>query len=202
MKRFGMKSFMCSILVVISYLSCTLLSYFHYPLPYSPGENWLSDLGNRALNPTGAIFYNTGIVLTAFWLLLFFLSLSVLKAEEKKIQNLMVLLMQSIGILGCGSMALSAFFTIANPGLHSLLSGVLYIGIGTAFVFSAAALRYDPRFPKWLLVLGILTALFDLLTSVFFNTVPVFEWVTVSLFLTYVLLLGASMICLENKPVM
>jgi len=91
--------------------------------------------------------------------------------------------------------------TIADPGPHSLLSAGLYICLGTAFAFSVAALRYDPKVPRWLLVLGAVAALFDLLASLFFNNVPVFEWVTVALFLAYVLSVGVSLRSPTNKPV-
>jgi hypothetical membrane protein len=201
MKRYGLSLFISSILVLLSYSSCSLLSFFNYPLPYSPIKNWLSDLGNNALNPNGAIFYNIGIFITAVWLLLFFLGFSTLKTGKNRIQNLMSILTQIFGVFGCLSMALSAFVTIANPGPHSFLSTGLYISLGTAFAFSVAALRYDAKRPRWLLILGILTALFDMLTSLFFSSVPVFEWITVSLFLTYVVLLGVLIKSPGNQSV-
>jgi len=193
--------FPSSILTLLSYILCAILAFFHYPLPYSPWKNWLSDLGNKTLNPSGAIFYNSGILLTASCLLLFFLGLSALKTGRNRIQDLMINLTQIFGFFGCVSMASSSFFTIADPGPHSLLSAGLYICLGTAFAFSVAALRYDPKVPRWLLVLGAVAALFDLLASLFFNNVPVFEWVTVALFLAYVLSVGVSLRSPTNKPV-
>lgn len=175
--------------MVLSYTIGAILAFLNYPLHYSPIKNWLSDLGNKELNPTGAIFYNAGILITSVWLILFFLSLSVLKTGKNRIRNLMILLTQFFGVIGSVAMTFSAFYTIDNPGVHSVLSAGLYIGLGTAFAFSAAALRYDPACPKWLLALGGLTALFDMLTSLFFSTKPVFEWITVSLFLGYTVLL-------------
>jgi hypothetical membrane protein len=201
MKPYRINIFLCSLLVLLGYSIGSLLALLNFRLPYSPGENWLSDLGNSTLNPSGAIFYNAGLVITAFWLLLFFLGLFAQKVEKHKIQNLMLFLTLIFGVSGCVSMALSAFFTIDNPASHSVVSAVLYISLGTAFAFSAAALRYDPKVSKSLFVLGLLAAVVDLLTSLFFNTIPVFEWVTVFLFLAYVLLVGTSLNGPRYKPV-
>jgi hypothetical membrane protein len=192
MKQFRLSLSLSSILVLLSYLICTLLAYFNYRLPYSPMKNWLSDLGNKVLNPNGAIFYNTGIVLTALCLLLFFLGFSALKSNKNRIQNLMIVLTQSCGVLGCVSMALSAFFSIDTPAAHSLFSAIMRISIGTAFAFSAAALRYNPKVPRWLLILGVLTALNDMLASVLFSATYFFEWITIFLFLAYVVSIGGS----------
>jgi len=193
MKPFRINLFLSSYLVLLSYSICTLLAYLHYRLAYSPINNWLSDLGNKISNPTGAIYYNAGILISAIWLMMFFIGFSIVKSRKNRIQKLMVFLTQFFGLIGCASMALSAFFTIDNPRPHSFLSAVLYISLGTAFAFSVAALRYNPKWPRWLLLLGVLAALFDLLASIFFNNVPVFEWITVSLFLAYVVLTGVSL---------
>lgn len=140
--------------------------------------------------------------MTAFCLLLFFLGLSALKTGRNRIQVVMINLTQIFGFFGCLSMASSSFFTIADPGPHSLLSAGLYICLGTAFAFSVAALRYDPQVPRPLLILGAMAALFDLLASVFFSNVPVFEWVTVALFLAYVLSVGVVLKSPAKKPVL
>lgn len=57
MKRYRM-IFFSSILALAGYITCAILAFIHYPLPYSPWKNWLSDLGNKTLNPSGANFYN------------------------------------------------------------------------------------------------------------------------------------------------
>lgn len=57
------------------YLICTTVAYFNFPLAYSPFANWLSDLGNPIINPTGAFSYNLGCVLTGLCLMFFSLVL-------------------------------------------------------------------------------------------------------------------------------
>jgi hypothetical membrane protein len=162
-------------------------------MPYSPMKNWLSDLGSVEFNPDGAIFYNIGIISTALFLIVFFVGLSVWKIEDNKAQIIMLRLTQAFGILGSFCMLMSAIYPINIYAIHSFWSTSLYVLLSTAFIFSAAALRYHQWVPRWLLILGISTAMMVILTS-FFPTVYVLEWITVLFFLGYVTLLGIETI--------
>ena len=108
MKRHYSLSFVTSMFAIVCYLAFALLAFSLYPLPYSPMSNWLSDLGNANLNPSGALFYNIGIVATGVVLLPFFLGLSQWKMGNDRIQNLMLFLTQGLGILGALAMIMSA----------------------------------------------------------------------------------------------
>jgi hypothetical membrane protein len=191
MKKYKYISFIGGILAVLDYLVFAFLAFRHYPLPYSPTTNWLSDLGNPNLNPQGAIFYNIGIISTALFLIVFFLGLSVWKLEDNKVQIIMLRLTQVFGILGAFCMMMSGIYPINLYKIHSFWSSSLYILMSTGFVFSAAALRYHIGVPRWLLILGISTAVMVILTS-FFPTFFVLEWITVLLFLLYVILVGVE----------
>jgi hypothetical membrane protein len=182
-------SFITGILIPVVYLVFTFLAYLAYPLPYSPLANWLSDLGSPVLNPQGAIFYNTGIILTAILLVVYFLGLSIWRMADLRIQVIMLRLAQIFGISGSICMALSALFPISQFALHSFWSTSLYILLSTAFIFTAAMLRYHPRIPRWLLVLGVSSAVLVILTAVM-PTVYLLEWITIFVFLVYVCLLG------------
>jgi len=50
--------------VIVLYCVLTSSSWALLPTTYNPITNWLSDLGNSSYNPTGAIFYNLGCILT------------------------------------------------------------------------------------------------------------------------------------------
>jgi len=185
-------SFVMALAIVLCYGIAALLAALRYPLSYSPLTNWLSDLGNPVVSDEGALFYNTGIFFTGVLLLPFFLGLSVLRLPQHRPQNLMVKLTQAFGVLGAFSMIMSGLYPINFAAPHSFWSAGLYISLGTAFAFSVAALRYYPACPRWVLGLGLLTALVDMLVSIFFNKVPVLEWATVALFLLYLVILGVE----------
>jgi hypothetical membrane protein len=191
MKKHLSLSFASSLFAVVCYLACALLAYARYPLPYSPLENWLSDLGNPNLNPAGALFYNSGIVATAAALPLFFLGLARWKMPNNRTQHLMLFLTQGFGILGALAMLLSGLYPITFLAIHGLFSMCLFILLGTAFAFSVAALRYHATCPRWLLLAGAFTALVDILYGVL-HAVYVLEWVTVALLLCYLVLLGVQ----------
>jgi hypothetical protein len=184
-------SFVSSTLVVISYSLFTFFSLMIFPASYSPMSNWLSDLGNYQLNPRGAILYNVGIVVAGISLLPFFLGLSSWAMAGNKKQNAMLFLTQFFGGLGSLSMVMSGFFSINIKETHAFWSASLYIFIGTAFAFSVAALRYYSKYPRWLLFLGILIAIEDMFWGTVLN-IYILEWITVALFLFYILLLGVK----------
>lgn len=181
--------FYSSFFVVAGYLSLSYIAFAFYPGEYSPLHNWLSDLGSQELNPKGAIFYNLGIVLTGLTTLMFFIGLSEWKIAGHKAQNIMLLLTQSFGCLGALAMIMSAIFPININSAHSFWSSWLYILLGTAFGFTAAALRYHLHFPKSLIFLGILVAVVDMIWSLLLN-IYIMEWVTIALFLCFILLIG------------
>lgn len=181
--------FLSAILAVSCYVAFGLLAYMRFPSPYSPMNNWLSDLGNVEINPKGALYYNIGIVSTATFLTLFFLGLSSWKIEKKRIQIIMLRLAQIFGMAGAFCMVMSAIFPINVLAIHRIWSIALYFSLATAFVFLAAALRYHPIVPWWLLILGVTTAVLVNLT-IFLPTEYVLEWITVFLFLSYVSLVG------------
>jgi hypothetical membrane protein len=182
-------SFYSSMIAAGCYALFTLLALIKYPAAYSPLNNWLSDLGSYTLNPRGAIFYNLGIVVAGVSIALFFFGLSPWRKSGNKLQNIMLLLAQICGTLGALSMLLSALFPINIKDIHSFLSASLYILIGSGFVFSVAAFWYYSKYPRWLLIFGIFVALEDILWGLILN-IFIIEWLTVALFLFYILLVG------------
>lgn len=182
-------SFISSISILLVYCVFTFLALSRFSGPFSPVHNWLSDLGNLVVNPEGYYFYNLGIVLSGILLFFFFWSLNIWKKPDNKKQNIMLLLASIFGSLGGLSMVVSAIFPINIPAIHAFISAALYILIGTGFVFTVVSLAYYPKFPRWMVVFGILIAVEDMLWSMLFNTY-IMEYVTVGLFLFFTLLLG------------
>jgi len=183
---------------VLCYVIPAMLAYFQYHQSFNPSSNWLSDLGDFRYNPQGAFYYNFGIVSSGMLVLMFFSGLSQWKIENRKVQNIMVRLTQAFGILGSLAMVMSGVYPISNLEQHRFWSIALYILLGTAFGFSVSALRYHPHYPRWVLGLGILTALVDILSGIF-NQVTVLEWITVALFLVYLLIINLRPVIFAEK---
>ncbi|MEJ2295248.1 MAG: DUF998 domain-containing protein, partial [Candidatus Lokiarchaeota archaeon] len=87
------------IFVILLYCIFTVISIALFPPPFSPLDNWLSDLGNSSYNPNGAVFYNIGCVLTGAALILFYISLYKWYRDKLWHKILMVI----IQIIGCYS---------------------------------------------------------------------------------------------------
>ncbi len=128
----------------------------------------------------------------------FFLGLTSWAIAANQRQLRLLLLAQGLGILGSVALILSGLFPETFPALHGPLSAVLFILLGTAFAFSVTAIRYVPTCPRWLLTLGAVTALADVMYGIF-NSVRPLEWVTTALFLCYVCSLGVQTSRLERR---
>jgi hypothetical membrane protein len=178
------------ILIAATYLSFFTLALFKYPQHFSPLSNWLSDLGNRIVSPDGSRYYNSGIILSAVLLAIFFFAAASIRLETNREQRIVLALSQTFGIVGAVAMILTGVFSIDTPIRHSLASAIFRICIGTSFGLSVAALRYFKNVKKWILVIGGVTTLFDLCVSLLFNRVHLLEWPVILLFLIYCILLG------------
>jgi hypothetical membrane protein len=192
MNRTPSISLISSGLIVVCYVVLAGIAFSTFSLPYSPIHNWLSDLGNPDINPSGAVFYNVGMVITAGLVLVFFLSLFRFRLQDNRIQNVMTLLTAIFGAAGSVGMLMSAIHPINQPAAHSAWCMVLFFSLGTAFAFSVAMFRYYRRYPRWLLVVGAIVALVNMGSQIFFGNVPICEWIIVTLFLSYCLLLGIA----------
>ena len=184
-------SYVSAILTSISYLVFSTLAYIQYPPPFSPSDHWLSDLGSRTLNVLGARFYNTGIIVTALFLLVWFLCISQWRVTNPSPQNWFLLVAKITGAAGALSLVMSAVYPINMLQQHSFWSHAHFMLLAMGFGFSVASLRYHPRFPRPLLYLGTAAAMSPLFVLAF-GELYILEWVTVGIFLAYVLSVGIS----------
>lgn len=183
--------FFSAILACGVYLLSAVLAYGRYPLPYSPLSNWLSDLGDRSVNIVGAIYYNVGIIIVAVLLLGWFLGLTAWRDKTRKLQPWLLRIAQVAGGLGALAVAMSAVFPIDLFQLHAFWSKAHYMMLAMGFGFSVAALAQNRRFPRLLLYIGTLAA-FSPLATLIAGNVYWMEWVSVGLFLLYVMSVGVS----------
>ena len=179
------------ILAIVIYIAFTITSYLHYPSEYGPLTNWLSDLGNPLANPSGAVYYNLGCILTGIALTVFFVGLSQWNTGEKKMRILLVI-GQLAGILSAFSLIMTASFPLGeHTSVHSAWSMILYISLAFFCTFSGTALLKHPAFQRWIAYYAFLAAAFNfvngaILTNVLENDFFVGEWVTVAMLIVYV----------------
>lgn len=183
-------NFSSAILGALTYITFACIAYGQYRLPFSPRRNWLSDLGNQIDNPQGASFYNAGVILTSFFLAIWFLAgLSQWRLKDKVVHKRLLAISKTSGVLATCALTMSALYPINLPQVHSFWSQLHFMMFGIGFGFSVTALRYHPRFSHGLMVLGAGASVLPFLMFVFDKAFWL-EWLAVGLFMAYILTIG------------
>jgi hypothetical membrane protein len=183
-------SFFSGITAIIVYLIFTLIAFLIYPGEYSPVSNWLSDLGNPQVNPSGSIFYNIGCIITGLVLIVFYIELSCWNTGDKKMRILLVIA-QVTGVLSSISLILSAIFPLGETALiHAFWSKMIFVFLGFFLTFSATSLLKHSSFIRWFAYYAFLTALVNFVYGAFLYSVFVLEWISLEMFMIYAFMLA------------
>lgn len=130
----------------LSYVVGASLAYLRYPAPYTPIHNTLSQLGNPAFNPDGAGFYRAGCVLSGILTIIFFLRLGPWRRAGSPLQNRLLTLVQSLGVLVGLALVSFAAFPDDESLPHLIVLGILANGFAALALLSLVALR-RPEYP-------------------------------------------------------
>ena len=175
---------------VIFYISFLSASWSLAERPYSPLGNWLSDFGNSDLNPKGAVFYNTGMMLSG--LSLFFFVPGFYKWRAKRPGRRMnVILILASGFMFSFSAIMAGFYSEDYGWLHSFWSAALFTALGF-FLFLSGFLFTHSQKTRPLAYFGFAAGIIDIALGLVFRA-PVLEWITVALAFGYVTLISWQM---------
>lgn len=185
--------FFAAIFSAAIYITSTILAYWQYPQPFSLTQNWLSDLGNQIANPRGAPFYNMGVILTSLSLAIWFAGLSQWKMKKNTVSQRLLAISQLTGIIAAFALIMSALHPIDEGEIHTLWSQIHFVMFGIAFAFSVTALRYHQNFSNRILYLGIVASMLPFLMFTLGKGQTYWmEWVSVGLFILYILTVGKT----------
>jgi len=182
-------------MVIALYCAFTFLSWAMYPAPYNPVGNWLSDLGNSSYNPSGAILYNMGCILTGIALFPFFGGLNKWYTDEKWRRRL-IKITQMVGFFAAFSLIMIGVFPEDYGHLHTLWSSIFFLLNLMVLVLLDVALFTHPKYVRAIAIYGFIVAAVNLLFILLYRN-PLFEWFTVFTALGYVGLLVYNMIRAE-----
>lgn len=185
-------SCMAGVAVIVLYCAFTFTSWALYPTPYSPVDNWLSDLGNSTYNPSGAILYNLGCILTGIALFPFFSGLYKWYTNEKG-RKILLMITQATGLLAALSLIMIGVFSEDSGELHSLWSSIFFALNLLVLILMGVALFTHPNYMKPIAYYGFIVAAINLLFVLVYR-IPLFEWFTVFTALGYVGLLVYNML--------
>jgi hypothetical membrane protein len=174
-------SCIAGILMIVLYCVFTFSSLLFFQGPYSITVNYLSDLGNSTMNPTGAILYNVGISLAGLALFPFFLGLYKWYTKQNWRRTLLILT-QIVGFVEAFSLIMIGVFPETAGDVHDLWSYIQFALNLVVLIFANVALITHPRFIKVIAYYGFLVVAVQVLTLVLIflgNSSPLVEWFTV-----------------------
>jgi hypothetical membrane protein len=186
--------------VVLSalYIALGVAAAMHYPHPFSPLHDWLSDLGNRRLNPHGALFYRIGSALGGITMIAFFASLAIWRSS-KTVQSVALTAMQLLGALAGAAFIMTAIYPADLWSIHDAWSKVVFLSFSAALVVSLFAFPIRrQRHPALIAITAFcwLSVLADGVAETHW-----LEWTSVGGFLAYLIVFGLAMARTSKVPV-
>jgi hypothetical membrane protein len=176
------------ILVIVFYCAFTFTSIALFPRSVNPLNDWLSDLGNSSYNPTGAIFYNVGCILTGLALFPFFVGFYSWYTDERWRRSLIVIT-QVLGFIAALALMMIGVFSEDAGAIHHLWSIVFFVFNLLILILANVSLITHSKFVRPIGYYGFVVAAINLL-FVGLAYAPILEWFTVFTALGYVAFLS------------
>lgn len=194
------------IVAFIVFTISILVSVSLYPTYYNPLYEWLSNLGNINLNPSGAVFFNWGCIITGLILIPFFVGLYAWKPQKIWGRILLVLGMV-IGIFASISLIMVGIYPETESTSHFIAATIVFSSLFLIIILINLALYENPKFIRVVAYFGILAIIVDItfqymvasnkdILAVFNPTTPVpgLEWASTWLSLIWLALLALNML--------
>ena len=193
------------LMAVIVFTVFTFTSLVLYPTPYNPLYAWLSNLGNIYLNPSGAIFFNLGCILSGIIMIPFFAGLYEWK-PIKKLSKILLILGMLLGIYASVSLIMVGVFPETHLQQHLLAAAGVFGSLFIIIILLSVALFNHPKFIRLIAYYGIIPIIIDIiflfiskgnnLLANFQQTIPVpgFEWAAVFASIAWVGFLAVNML--------
>lgn len=176
----------------VVYIAFTLTAHLHNP-SMGPLGNWLSDYGSPFENPSGAVFYNLGCIITAVLLALFYAGMTRWHQGAPRKLVVCYICAEVSGLFASACLIAASLIPIGTSPLHDTMSMLNMIGMDSFLVFTAIAAFINPYVGSGMGVLGIVAAAFNILsTNVPLGKFYIAEWVFFAAFIVYIILLTAS----------
>lgn len=185
---------------VAVYLLFAVLAYSRYPGDFSPvNNNWLSDLGNRNLNPGGADFYVWGCILAGIFVGAFFVSLVTWRATGSRVKNWLLVGVQVTGLIAAVSLVMSAIYTEDQFTAHQFWSRFISAGFAAAMFMTPFALHRAGRGSAILIAVAAAGYL-SIVARLIFDAAHWLEWPSLALILVFVCWVGRMSVSGDRGP--
>lgn len=178
------------VVAVPVYIAFTYASHT-YNRQINPLEYWLSDYGNPIVNPSGAVIYNTGCVITALLLALFYIGMYRWYKRDRAARkfNVSYAIAQAGGLVGSVFLILTTVYTLGtDTEMHSLFSTANMVAMDFFLNFTAIGFLMNSKIHKGVGIFGLLASVFNIVTMNAFTDFYISEWVYFLLFMAYIVL--------------
>jgi hypothetical membrane protein len=183
-------------MAIIAIFSLSILAALQfYPGSYSPYTNWISDLGNPAMNPSGAAFLNAGFVLEGILFIPFCLGLYRWHGHGRG-GSLTFTMSAFSGFVAALSLVMIGIFPENYAASHTFWAVTFFGSMGFFLLLSSVHLLYcgeSDSFAKRISYFGFLAFAADAAFALAFYD-PTFEWGAAIASFVYVALLSYAMI--------
>lgn len=182
------------VMVIPVYIAFTFISHFHNPA-INPIKYWLSDYGNPIANPDGFAFYNTGCVIAASILTVFYVGMYRWYGRGRAARkfNISYAIAQAAGLFEALLLIMTTAYPLGvNTKLHSIFSTAHMIAMDCFLCFTATGFLMNRNINKGLGILGFAAAVFNMITTNAFSDFYLAEWIFFLLFMVYMVLVVIS----------
>jgi hypothetical membrane protein len=169
------------ILAIVIFFIFALASRTLYNGPYSPFNNWLSDLGNSSINPSGYIYFDIGYILLGFAVIIQTVGLVRWKTINRNQDNL-ILISQYCGLLMAIAVIMVGIFSEDYGRIHYIVAAVFFALLLIFMTIINIVLKTHTKYIKWIwyyVILSILTNVTFILTFIIGLDIYILEWLVV-----------------------
>ncbi len=169
------------ILALVIFYALTLASKIVYNGPYSPFNNWLSDLGNSSKNPLGHIYFDIGCLFLGFAIIIQTVDLVKWKTINRNQDNLFLIL-QYCGFLMAIAVIMTGIFSEDYGRIHYIVAAIFFLLLLIFMTITNIVLKAHTKYIKWIwyfAIASIFTNFVFILTFIIGLDLHILEWLTV-----------------------
>lgn len=188
--RLGTLAVVLALTATALYLALAVAAYLKYPAAFSPwNNNWLSDLGNRDLNPDGAALYRIGCTLNGVLMIVMFVTVAPWHIDANRRQRVLVGWSQVFGVVAAVALIMTAVYPEDMFDAHQMWSRVLVSAFAGLLFVTFLAFR-QPETSNAPIAVAAVVGYTATVLWLLFGSAHWIEWIVVADVLLVVCMIG------------
>ncbi len=183
MKRMPLSTLSALCLAIVFFVF-TAVSILYYPYSWSPITTFLSDFGNVAQSPSGALIYNAGCIMTAVAAVAFYIGMGDWGSDA------LLGLGRIFGVSSGVALAMIGVFSEDFPPQHRFWSYFFFTINFFAILLTNVSLMCKEGYSRSTIVTGFTISAVTLVSFLLWGGAPAVEWFTVFASIAFALLVG------------